>query len=309
MKEVTIPCGEKKWLKLSVQTPEDLVEAVSDLLGVSSGCGVEIRPEVDGICLINAFFSMDKGDNEKTIISLAADELDLIFKLYDREGPQLTTEIIADQDWATSWKQYFTAVEIVPGLIIRPSWENYDSAENGQGRGKKKIIELDPGQAFGTGQHESTRLVLTLLSNCFKETKFARVLDVGTGTGILAMAAALFGGVFVRAIDNDPEAVRVAGENVAANKLADQVSVSNAELESLTGQYNLIIANIVHNVLVEMAPYFYNLLYPGGMVILSGILSGEQEKNINRVYSQSGFAKIGEELDGEWVAMLLIKSP
>jgi ribosomal protein L11 methyltransferase len=297
---------QKKWFRLSIQTPLPLVEAVSDLLGVLSGCGVEIKPEINDTCLVNSFFVKENGATEKKIINSLRDELKLLFELYGRRCPELTGETFADENWAVSWKQYFTAVEIVPGLIVKPSWESYESVGYRQGEQNKKIIELDPGQAFGTGQHESTRLALSLLSNCFKGKKIDRVLDVGTGTGILAMAAALFGDAQVTGIDNDSEAVRAAGKNVAANKLSRQISVSNYGLESLTGQYNLILANIVHNVLVEMAPLFRNLLYPDGMVILSGILTGEQEKSINRVYCQLGFIQIGEEKDGEWIAMLFL---
>ncbi len=191
-------------------------------------------------------------------------------------------------------------MEIVPGLVIKPSWETYQAADN------VKIIEMDPGQAFGTGQHESTRMALALLAHRFAEgPPMEKVLDVGTGTGILAMAAVLFGANSAVAIDNDPEAVRVAMENVADNGLADNIVVSTMDLAVVQGTFPLILANIVHDVLVEMAPRFRELCAAGGGVILAGILRGEQEENIIRVYGKRGFSLQKSLHDGEWAALLL----
>lgn len=183
--------------------------------------------------------------------------------------------------------------------MIKPSWEEYQAVNN------EKIIEMDPGQAFGTGQHESTKMALSLLSTSFTKKPVDKVLDVGTGTGILAMAAVLFGAESGVAIDNDPEAVRVATENINANALAAEITTSTTDLADIQGEFPLIMANIVHDVLVQMAPQFKGLLDPDGRVILAGILIGEQEENIIRIYGELGF-QLQESLhDGEWAALLL----
>lgn len=299
MDEKNTEPADRKWLKLSLQTPTRLVESVSDMLGVLSGSGVEISPETEEGSVISGFFPVEKGDDVEAIISSSRPALEELFQLYAEPIPELRTEIIDDQDWATSWKRFFTPVEIVPGLIIKPSWEEY------QAEGNEKIIEMDPGQAFGTGQHASTRMALSLLSTSLSEQPVEKALDVGTGTGILAMAAVMFGVDSVVAIDNDPEAVRVAGENVEANGLAGKISVGVTDLDQVQGSFPLILANIVHDVLVEMAPQFRKLLAPGGRVILAGILQGKQEENIIRVYGELGLDLQTSEHDGEWAALLL----
>ncbi len=299
MAEKNTPSAGKNWLKLSLQTPSRLVESVSDMLGVLSGSGVEISPETVSGSLISGFFPVENEADETEIVESVRQVVGELFQLYAEPIPKMSTEIIDDQDWATSWKRFFTPVEIVPGLIIKPSWEEYQAAAG------EKVIEMDPGQAFGTGQHESTRMALSLLTSSLSEQPVDKVLDVGTGTGILAMAAALFGAESVVAVDNDPEAVRVAGENVAVNGLGDKVSVSGTALADIQGPFPCILANIVHDVLVEMAPRFGQLVRSGGRVILAGILKGEQEENSIRVYGELGFQLQASEHDGEWAALLL----
>jgi ribosomal protein L11 methyltransferase len=131
------------------------------------------------------------------------------------------------------------------------------------------------------------------------------VLDVGTGTGILAMAAALFGAGKIVAIDNDPEAVRVARENISANNLQQTISTSATDLADITGGFDLICANIVHDVLVDMAPTIAGLLIPGGRLVLAGILQGKQEKNIITVYQQLNITLLRSTHEDEWVSLLL----
>lgn len=287
-----------KWLKLSLRTPSPLVESVSDLMGVLSGSGVEVRPENEGSSLVSGFFSLEQGEGDQSIVGSARSEFAALFHLYRQPLPEIVVEVIDDQDWANSWKRFFTPVQIVPGLVIKPSWHEY------QAEGTEKVLEMDPGQAFGTGQHESTRMALSLLrSCCLEQQQPIRVLDVGTGTGILGMGAAMFGAESVVAIDNDPEAVRVAMENVANNNLANKITVSSMPLTDIRGSYTLILANIVHDVLVDMAPLLQRLLAPGGMIVLAGILAGEQEQNILRVYQCQKMTLLKSLHEGEWAAM------
>jgi ribosomal protein L11 methyltransferase len=132
-----------------------------------------------------------------------------------------------------------------------------------------------------------------------------KVLDIGTGTGILAMGAALFGAEKIVAIDNDPEAVLVAGENIAHNMLKGKITVSGDDLNDLAGSFDLVCANIIHDVLVEMAPDIARLLTDNGSVVLAGILQGEQEENIIRVYQGMGLSMQKSLYEDEWVSLLL----
>ncbi len=289
-----------RWIKISLRAPATLVEPVSDLMAVLSGSGVEISPGSAKGTRISGFFPCaDDRESGPEITRLVAERMGELFALYDLAAPGLDSEIFDDQDWATSWKRFFTPVEIVPGLVIRPSWEEYHAQEG------ERVIVMDPGQAFGTGQHASTRMALSLLTRSLTSHPADRMLDVGTGTGILAMAAAMYGTRRVVAIDNDPEAIRVAEENCVNNNVAGAVMVSGMDLTDVKGKFSMITANIVHDVLVEMAPHLRKLLAPEGRVILAGILKGEQEKGCIRIYEGLGMQVLASMHEEEWAALLL----
>ena len=298
----------KKWLTVTVTCPEKLTEAVADQMGVMSGVGVEIRPlPSSDKQAITGFFALDgtAGSIEQEAaetLTATTRELEKLFAIYNLILHEPVTAIIDDQDWATSWQKFFSPVEIIPGLVIRPSWEEYTPDAN------QYVITMDPGMAFGTGQHASTRLALMLIASCFDtdhNRKPRRVLDIGTGTGILAMAAAAYGADQIMAIDNDPEAVTVAEHNVLVNHFDWNIGVSTRPLKELEGPYDLICANIVHDVLIDMAPRIKRLAENNSHIILSGILNGEQEKNIEEVFQENSMRLIRTEHQEEWAALLL----
>ncbi len=314
MREKPLPANStKKWLTITVTCPEKIVEAAADQMGVMSGAGVNIEPvNSSGKQNITGFFPLGENSSDgdldkeaKVTLHEVTGELEKLFAIYNHILHEPTTEVIDDKDWATSWQQYFSTMEIIPGLVIKPSWEEY-TPDAGQ-----HVIKMDPGMAFGTGQHASTKLALMLLASCFDTdhaSKPRKALDIGTGTGILAMAAAVYGADQVMAIDNDPEAVAVADQNVLANHFDWNVGVSNRPLDELDGPYDLICANIVHDVLVDMAPIIKRLAYANCHIVLAGILKGKQEKNIEQVYRENGMTLIRSEHEEEWAAMLLQKT-
>jgi ribosomal protein L11 methyltransferase len=301
------PPTDNHWLKITLFCPPPLLEPAADLMGVLSGVGVEQSPETPSGAFISGFFPLTEGGtdspgSEETankILSRVTREMTELFALYDCIPEAPVTALLADQDWATSWQQYFKPFEIVPGLVIKPSWEAYLPGPG------QHILELDPGMAFGTGQHASTRMALSLLSKSIQADTPAQVLDVGTGTGILAMAAALFGAGRVVAVDNDPDAVTVARENIEKNRLDEKIEVSTTPVAQIQGAYQLVCANIVHDVLVEMAPILTGLTASGGHLVLAGILSGDQEDHIIAVYRGLGFQLHDRQYQEEWVALLL----
>jgi ribosomal protein L11 methyltransferase len=301
----------KKWMKVSAPCPDAITEPVADLLSRLSGAGVEINPDGQGASKVTGYFPLDlKEDNSgknihdtlQTLKKEVIGQLETIFLYLDHSFVHPVFDIIEEEDWSNTWKEFFTPFEIVEGLVVTPSWEKY-VPENGQ-----LVMELDPGMAFGTGQHASTQYALSLMQYFFKEQSghtVEEVLDVGTGTGILAMAAALFGARRVVALDNDPDAVEACLENVKVNKLENTVEVSGTDVEQLTGSYDLICANIVHDVLVPMAPVFKKLSRKSGCIILAGILHGEQEESIISVYTEMGMRVLKAQYKDEWVALLL----
>ena len=294
-----------QWLKLSLRCPVAMVEAVEDLLAARSGSGVEQSPEQDGFCMLAGFFALEDAASAENVLAETREALTELFTLYGKPLPEIRQQVLADEDWATSWQQYFKPFAVVPGLVIKPSWESYTPQPG------EKVVEMDPGMAFGTGQHASTRGALLLMQRAFRDLPPAlasRALDVGTGTGILAMAAALWGAREVLALDNDPEAVRVAGENVGHNRLADRIQVSLTPLAEVQGSFGLVTANIVHDVLVALRPDLTRLVAPSGFLALAGVLAGAQENNLIRLYAESGLKLVEARYEDEWVALLLEKN-
>ena len=296
---------QMQWLKLTLPCPMEMVEAVGDLLAARSGSGVEQSPEQEGSCVLAGFFALEEAASAERVVAEIKTALAELFALYDKPLPEIRQQTLADEDWATSWQQYFKPFAVVPGLVIKPSWEAYRPQPG------EKVVEMDPGMAFGTGQHASTRGALLLMQRAFRDLPPAlanRVLDVGTGTGILAMAAALWGAQAVLALDNDPEAVRVAEENVAHNSLADRIQVSLTPLAEMQGSFGLVTANIVHDVLVALRPDLTRLVASSGFLVLAGVLAGAQENNLIRLYGESGLHLVEARYEDEWVALLLEKN-
>lgn len=172
---------------------------------------------------------------------------------------------VRNEDWAEGWKQHFPATRISQRLVVRPSWETFAA------RPEDVVIEIDPGMAFGTGTHGTTRLCLEAVAAICETEVPQRVLDVGTGSGILAIAAAAFGAKRVLACDIDPEACAIALENAELNGV-DNITFTIAPLEELEEGFDLILANILAEENIRLAPELVKRLAPGGALVLSGIL-------------------------------------
>jgi ribosomal protein L11 methyltransferase len=189
--------------------------------------------------------------------------------------------------------------------LIVPTWEEVEQQPG------DLVMRIDPGMAFGTGGHETTRLCLEVLEQCMECREWPAapsLLDLGTGSGILAMAAALLGAGRILALDIDPDAVVVAQENLQLNALEDSVECGTTPLESLTERFDIILANILAEELVRLAPYLAERLNPGGSLILSGILR-EKEALVRKGFDQGILRYISTAADGEWTALLYRRDP
>jgi ribosomal protein L11 methyltransferase len=204
---------------------------------------------------------------------------------------------VADEDWGEGWKKDFRPLD-VGRVRVRPSWISDPPPP-----GSVEVV-LDPGMAFGTGGHPTTSLCLAALSDLLAARPGASVLDVGTGSGILAIAARKLGAGRVAATDDDPKAVEVARENAAANGVALELALAPAG--RIAGTFDLVVANILANTLVALAPEIAGMLAPGGVVLLSGILTA-QEGEVRRAYVARGLAPLegGDRRDGEWSLLAL----
>lgn len=298
----------RTWLRITLTVPPEMTDAAGVFLSELTGEGIEItagQPGADNETdrVIGYLLQDEKEENTANQVA----ELDrflqsLAENFPDSPPPTRQLDTIDEEDWGRNWKAYFKPLHITPRLVIKPSWEQYNA------KGNEKIIELDPGLAFGTGHHASTHLALTLIDDIFAaETKPERVLDVGTGTGILAMGCALFGARQVTAIDNDPDAVAAAQSNVAANNLDTIITVGIDDVASLDGQYDVVVANITKEVLQQSTPDLVRLLVSAGRLILAGILRGEQEQSIVRIYAGLRLVHDRTIYEDEWAGLLLTK--
>jgi ribosomal protein L11 methyltransferase len=298
------------WLEIACDIPDDFVDEYAAYLSELSGSGVCIENlNVDAfshseitlapIKTVKAYFSGDE-DMEARLreIELFLDQLASRNPGLFLAKPVMTT--VNSEDWSTSWKVNFKPLRVGRRLMIEPTWEEAPPNPD------DIVLRLDPGMAFGTGGHETTRLCLELLENIMDTMPTLltpSVLDLGTGSGILAMAAVRLGAGRVCAVDIDPSAVEVARENLVVNDLAEQVECSTTPLEAFTETFDIILANILAEELVRLAPQLIERLAAGGMLVLSGILS-EKEELVRNGFSVAGMEYQETRRDGEWVALL-----
>jgi ribosomal protein L11 methyltransferase len=222
---------------------------------------------------------------------------------YDLFPLGLEVRQAAEDDWAEAWKVHFKPVKVTPRLVIRPPWEDYHPAPG------ETVVTIYPGMAFGTGRHPTTLLCLQALEQVWEDLTLSlaqgawQVLDVGTGSGILALAAARMGAK-VLAIDIDPEAVAAALENVRLNALEEVIWVETTPLNALRQQFSLILANLTAADLAHWAEALAGRTLPGGALIISGFLTQDMPAVITR-FSQYGLSAAGHLTQEEWSALIL----
>ena len=269
--------------------PED-AELVSLQLFEWGALGVEERDA--------STFTKSDGQAHVTLVGSFADTADAevaAAELCNNWPARL--EFVTGDDWRDGWRAHFKPTRVGKRLVIRPSWEAYEPAE------QDVVLTLDPGGAFGTGTHESTRLVLEIL----EELPLAgvRLLDVGCGSGILSIAALLLSADSVVAVDVDEAAIAVTRENAHINGVSDRVDASTTPLIEVGERFSLVLANIEAHVLIPLAEAVSSRVLPGGKLVLSGILT-HQGDEVVRAYP--GLNCIQRKEQGEWVALLLEKT-
>lgn len=201
---------------------------------------------------------------------------------------------VQEKDWAEYWKRFYKPLRLGKRLVVRPSWEAYERLPD------DLVIDLDPGMAFGTGTHETTALCVELIE---KHYQGGKVLDLGTGSGILAIAAARLGAGDVLAIDIDPLAVRTAQENVDNNKLSAAVSVRRGDLlQGIGGVFDFAVANILADVIIMLCGPLRQRLKPGAVFVCSGIIR-QREEDVRAALEAAGYAPLDRLGRGEWVAL------
>ena len=261
-----------KWLELSVDAPPEFVEPLSQLFLRYGEGGVAVQEKFE-----DGAKDIPKGPNVRVITFLPKDSttLDRVGRI--DVGVKLVAQLAAisplaqreieEKDWETAWREHFHPLRVGSRIVIVPTWRSYRS------RAGDAIVNLDPGMAFGTGHHPTTKLCLEAIERSVGRKSVA--LDVGCGSGILSIAAAKLGCARVTAIDVDAHAVKVAKENVQQNGVSDVVSVLEGTLPSRdvpNAAFDTVVANISANVVIEVAEHLVAALKPGGTLIASGIL-------------------------------------
>ena len=214
---------------------------------------------------------------------------------FDLGALTVSRQGVKEQDWSECWKQYYKPFRAGKRLVIKPSWENWEKQPG------DLIIELDPGMAFGTGTHETTAMCVELIE---KHYRGGKVLDVGTGSGILAIAAARLGATDVLGVDIDPMAVRVARENVEKNGLSAVIDIREGDLVAGLGDVrcDFAVANILADVIALLAGPLKKHLVPGAQFVCSGILK-EREDDVKAVLEKNGYRLFDRLQKGDWVAL------
>lgn len=303
-----------KWLEVKVTTSVEAEEAITNIMHEVGAGGVVIEDPND-LKMLNDDSEWDYVDpdmivnTDKVVISAyfplmpnTIDKVSIIkdrimgLKEYNLDIGDFTFETseVDDDDWANSWKKHYKPFKIGKRVVIKPSWEDYKPEEN------EIVVELDPGMAFGTGSHETTKMCIEFLEDNVKPNNV--VFDVGCGTGILSIVSSKLGAKKVYAVDLDDVAIKVASLNVKLNNLNNVEVLKSDLLHELTGKADLIVANIIADIIIKATYDIHEKLNENGIFISSGIIKDRKDDVLDAISKYFDIIDIKE--DGEWIAIL-----
>src|SRR5512143_3175143 len=279
----------KRYLEISVSVPSDRQELLLPAM-LEIGCTGFQQSDDKLLCYMEA--GPRPGELAQAIRTLLRRiSVNAPFEIRELE----------EKNWNAEWERTMQPIEVGSRFVIKPSWAAYEA------RGGRLVVQIDPKMSFGTGYHESTRLVLRLMERIV--TPGMEVLDAGTGTGLLAIAAVKLGAAAAHGTDIDEWALLNARENVAANGVAGAVTISDAAVASLpAGRYHLVAANLTLETNTELASAFYRVLRPGGTLIVSGLLAGDRDAML-RALAAAGFTNPEVTQENDWIAIAAGKGP
>lgn len=306
-----------KWAEVSITTSHEATEFIAEIFHDLGASGVVIEdPE-----LVNSYIRSGQWDytdipeaENTEVVTVKAylpvdDELDEKLRSFEREvnalsshnvdkGPgAISCSEIQDEDWAENWKQYFHTEKVGDIIVIKPTWEDYEASPD------DVVIELDPGEAFGTGTHPTTAMCIRELETLVKGGM--TVFDVGTGSGILSIAAAKLGAAKITAVDYDRTALKVAKENIEQNHVADVITLGQSDiLKQVEGKADLVIANIIADIIIRLFDELEAHLNPGGSLLASGIIA-DRIGDVTEAALAHGFTIDKVVETGGWAAMVI----
>jgi ribosomal protein L11 methyltransferase len=299
------------WLELSVEADLEAVEAVSEILGRVASGGTTVEPAFDLVeeglgarvdptkpAIVRGYVPATDASTLEAATLEVGDALGHLQAFGLRSIGPLQTRVVHEEDWADAWKAHFPVLRIGRRLVIRPTWRRH------RRRADDVVVAMDPGMAFGTGLHPTTRLCLAGLEPLADEGLLdgARVLDVGCGSGVLAIAAVLLGATGAVGLDIDPIAIEATEANAARNDLAGRVSARVGSLPSGDPPVDVVLANLIAGVLVPLAPALHDELRPGGTLLASGIFI-DREAEVRTAFEAAGLIVGERTAEGDWVAL------
>ena len=302
------------WLEVTVNTHSESVEVVSSILIELGSKGVSIEDPLDYYQLTDEQLEWlkvqqkDLYETDTVIVkgyfqpSQWSKDSDVLLheKLEEIKPLSVQVKEVGEEDWANAWEQYYFPVRVTRFLTVVPSWVDYEKEQDDE-----LLIELDPGLAFGTGTHPTTKLSLTALEQTIRGNE--SVLDVGTGSGVLSIASKLLGASKVTAFDIDEMATRVAKENIALNPTIGEIEVfENNLLVGVDQKSDLIVANILAEILLQMPEDAYRNLNDDGRLILSGIIESKANE-VKEAYEKAGFTLVERMTMKEWNCFIMKK--
>lgn len=307
---------DKDWIELTIVTSSQAVEIVSAILYNTDVQGIAIEDSKDV-----EFQKKNKGDWDYFDETLLNIKEGAVIKAYYREDENfpkylkyiedsvenleqfgfdkgeglVTASKVNEEDWENNWKKYYKPAKVGEKIVIKPIWEKYQNSS------EDIVLELDPGMAFGTGTHETTRMCIESLEKYVKEEDV--VFDIGTGSGILAIAAAKLNAKKVIGVDLDEVAVDSAKKNVALNELNNIEIIHGDLMEVVKGKANIIVANIIADIIILLSKGVKNFLEKGGYFISSGIIKERKEEVVDAL-KENGFKIKEVKEQGEWVCVV-----
>lgn len=299
---------EDDWLELVVEVDHEAVEPVSEVFaryGFQEGVVIE-EPFVQERDGDNLAIDLSRPFTVRTFVAAAEvsdEQLDTIRQALWYVGriravSDLRIERRREEDWANAWKAHYQPVRVGKRVVVRPPWRDFDPEP------EDIVVTLDPGMAFGTGTHPTTRLCMQALEEEIKPGQ--RVLDVGTGSGVLAIAALKLGAASVDAVDIEPVSVRAALENRDRNGVREGLRIETGSVglgEPFEGHYDLVLANIIARILIELADGIVAHVAPGGTLILSGIIE-TQVDGVRDCFGAHGLEFVSSSRQEDWIAMV-----
>jgi len=310
-----VETGHGAWLELSVEADIEAVEAVSEILGRVASGGTTVEPAFDLVdeglgarvdplrpATVRGYVPARDASAAETAAAETAEALGHLQAFGLRPIGELRTRLVYEADWAEAWKAFFPVLRVGRRLVVRPTWRRHRRDPD------DVVLALDPGMAFGTGLHPTTRLCLAALEALADDGGLdgARVLDIGCGSGILAIAALRLGATRAYGVDTDPIAIESTLVNARRNRLARRLRARVGSLPSAEPPFDVVLANLVAGVLVPLAGALHDELRPGGTLLASGIFT-DREADVRVALETVGLAIRERSAEGEWVALAAVR--